>query len=184
MQYILWLLQGKPIPANDYVKQLIVKTGFKKSRHTTFVETGTLLGRMTGTLSSVAKTIFSIELNPDYVINARTVFACKKHINIIEGDSANELGKLLQTLTEPAFFWLDAHYSGGTTARADKDTPIVKELEHILTHPIKTHTVWIDDMRCFDGTHDYPTIDTISELVKEFYTAKPTDFDVIILSPK
>ena len=60
----------------------------------------------------------------------------------------------------PAVFWLDGHFSAGPTARADLDTPIVEELEAVLTHDRDDHVVLIDDARLF-GTGDYPTIDQV-----------------------
>lgn len=183
-QYAKWDKAGKPLPPNSYVKQYIVRQYFEKSGHSTFVETGTLHGRMTLALSDIAKTIYSIELNSEYVAAAKKLFAKKKHITILEGDSGTELANLLNDLKEPAFFWLDAHYSGGTTAQGDKLTPIVKELKALLRHPIKKHTIWIDDMRCFNGTDDYPTIQRIANLVGNQYSVAKSDFDVIILQPR
>jgi len=183
-QYAKWDKAGKPLPPNSYVKQYIVRQHFEKSGHSTFIETGTLHGRMTLALSDVAKKIYSIELNKDYVAAAKKLFAKKKHITILEGDSGTELSNLLNDLKEPAFFWLDAHYSGGTTAQGDKLTPILEELKALLRHPIKKHTIWIDDMRCFDGTNDYPTLQKIANLVGKQYAVAKTDFDTIVLQPK
>ena len=61
-------------------------------------------------------------------------------------------------------FWLDAHYSGGETAHAALQTPIVKEIDIVLKDNPK-NIILIDDARCFDGTNDYPTLDTIKNYV-------------------
>src|ERR1051325_2291173 len=35
----------------------------------------------------------------------------------------------------------------------------------IPSHPVREHVILIDDARCFDGTHDYPTIDELRRAV-------------------
>ena len=71
-------------------------------------------------------------------------------------------------------FWLDGHYSSEfmvgdeliKTARTDKDTPIVEELDAILgTSP--EHVILIDDARGFDGLGDYPSIGSIKRKVRK-----------------
>src|SRR5262249_2110956 len=83
-------------------------------------------------------------------------------------------------ITEPCLFWLDAHYSGShfgcQTARGPRDTPIIQELEHILTHPIMSHVVLIDDARLFNGHNDYPTA---TEL-RDFIASRRPDWGVEI----
>ena len=68
-------------------------------------------------------------------------------------------------INERAIFWLDGHYSDGITAKGDLNTPILKELEAILSHNIKDHIILIDDARCFVGKDDYPTIEQLKNFV-------------------
>jgi len=72
---------------------------------------------------------------------------------------------VLAALDHPAFFWLDGHYMGGTTARADLDSPVQRELAALLRHPARGHLVLIDDARLFTGTEGYPTFDDLRALV-------------------
>jgi hypothetical protein len=65
---------------------------------------------------------------------------------------------VLQKLREPTLFWLDGHWSGGITAKGEKETPIVAECEAVLSHPVRGHVILIDDARCFTGENDYPTV--------------------------
>ena len=51
---------------------------------------------------------------------------------------------MLENLDEPAIIFLDAHYSGGTTARAEKDTPLLEELD-IVRQRTYPDIVIIDD---------------------------------------
>jgi hypothetical protein len=75
---------------------------------------------------------------------------------------------VLETIHEPALFWLDGHYSGGDTARGDDDTPIRRELEHISKHPMRgRHLIVIDDLRCFDGQNGYPSLEGLRQFTQE-----------------
>jgi hypothetical protein len=40
----------------------------------------------------------------------------------------------------------------------------MKEVNAILEHK-QGHVILIDDARCFDGTHDYPTLNELQKLV-------------------
>ena len=102
---------------------------------------------------------------PEFADKARRRFRSTPHIHILQGDSGAVLPELLEKVRNPCLFWLDGHYSGGITARADLDTPILKELQSILNHACKEHVIIIDDARLFNGTHDYPTIETLRQLI-------------------
>ena len=45
------------------------------------------------------------------------------------------------------------------------NTPIEKELHHILGHPVKRHVILIDDAHCFTGQDDYPTLQELRNLI-------------------
>jgi len=66
---------------------------------------------------------------------------------------------------KPCLFWLDGHYSGGNTAKGEKETPIMEELRQICAHPVKNHLILIDDAREFTGQNDYPTIESLRTFV-------------------
>ena len=53
-------------------------------------------------------------------------------------------------------FWLDAHQTGNIRTSFDQKNlfPILDEIEIIKKHPIKTHTILIDDRRSF-GTPEW-----------------------------
>ena len=75
---------------------------------------------------------------------------------------------LLKKLNRPCLFWLDGHYSGGVTAKADVETPVISELKAILEHHIKGHIILIDDARLFNGTKDYPTIIGLQTFLQKY----------------
>src|SRR3989344_3500165 len=127
-----------------------------------FIETGTYHGNMVNAMKDRIEKIYSIELGDELYEAAK-----KRHIEIIHGDSGKELSRLLGRISEPALFWLDAHYSGGITARGSIDTPIERELQVIMQHPIKEHVILIDDARHFTGTNNYPTKTMIENIAQE-----------------
>ena len=72
---------------------------------------------------------------------------------------------VLSALKEPAVFWLDAHYSGDTTALGPQETPVMEELRHVLAHGVTNHVVLIDDVRLFTGLQSWPRFEEITRLI-------------------
>ena len=104
--------------------------------------------------------IYSIELSEKLFNRAKKRFKDYSHITILHGDSGIVLNKLIPEIDKPALFWLDGHYSGGITAKGEKECPVPEELKTILKSSLP-HIILIDDARLFNGTHDYPTIEQI-----------------------
>jgi hypothetical protein len=186
-QLASWEAAGRPVPPPHIVKQRVVSTYGSLFGTTVLIETGTFLGDMVYAMRKNFETIFSIELSHDLTRTATRRFRGDPHIQILQGDSANVLPKILGTLSHPSLFWLDGHYSGGTTAKAEVETPVIAELKMIFEHRISGHVILIDDARCFDGTHDYPTLDQLRNLVA-LRTREQHDFtvsnDVIRIHPR
>lgn len=147
------------------IKKVLYFQNIYKTKN--FIETGTYLGDMIYGVRKYFKKIYSIELSHELFINAQLRFAQEKHITLIEGDSAKKLQEILLKLDQPAIFWLDAHFSGGITARGEIETPIQTELKLILSHQIKKHIILVDDARCFNGKNDYPQLSEVHEFVKK-----------------
>jgi hypothetical protein len=124
------------------------------------IETGTFEGEMVRKCHNKFRDIYTIELDPKLADRARNRLGRYKNIQIIQGDSAELLNGLLLNIKIPAVFWLDAHYSGGITAKSDKETPLLEELEAIWQHGIGEHVILIDDIRLLD-TENYPTKDEV-----------------------
>lgn len=162
------LLTEKPVvPQTHYIKTKILKEYASKYSLNTFIETGTYFGDTVYALKNNFKKIISIELSEELCNRAREKFSKDKHISIFNGDSGVVIKSVLDSLKEPALFWLDGHYSGGITAKGELDTPIIKELQHILSHPIKNHVILIDDARCFTGERDYPNIKELVSIISK-----------------
>lgn len=136
-----------------------------------FVETGTHSGGTVNAMRGHFKKIYSIELSDEFYKKAAHWFRNDTTVTIVHGDSAKELLPIVQQLTEAALFWLDGHYSEGKTARGEKDTPIMEELEHIYTNLNFPHVVVIDDARAFGTDPEYPTIAEIEQKLKQMGVA-------------
>ena len=150
------------MPGPHFVKQIIIKEYARRYPLNIMVETGTFKGDMMRAMRGIFKKLYTIELHEGLHAKATELFKNKPKITCIHGDSGTELPKLVAQLNEPALFWLDGHYSGEKTAKGDIDTPILKELECILTHSVKNHIILVDDARLFVGEKDYPTIDELT----------------------
>lgn len=158
---------GKKGPLPHILKQYTVKDYAYKYGCSTLVETGTFEGDMVKATLTSFKKIYSIELDESLYKRAVNKFRKYPHVKIIQGDSGQKLKEIMYEVTTPCVFWLDGHYSAGSTAKGQIDTPIATEIETILSHAVKDHIILIDDARCFDGTNDYPVLTSfIAELRK------------------
>lgn len=144
------------------------KEVFAKYPNAYFVETGSFMGAgIRSALDAGFPVLYSIELSPVYYQYCRYLFRGFPQVHLFEGDSAQQLDFVLDKIDAPATFWLDGHCSGGNTARGDSGTPILLELERIARHPIKTHTILIDDVRLFGSEEfDFISLDQVVERIR------------------
>lgn len=143
--------------------------GFERFLNPYFVETGTYGGNgVRFALRAGFANIHSIDIEHNYVLRARNLFANNKNVTIWEGDSGVMLWNVIKNINEPITFWLDGHNGNPDPKSTAKNTPLIEELEQIKWHPIKNHTILIDDMHCC-GTllFDYLTIEDIKQKVLE-----------------
>jgi hypothetical protein len=162
-----WEKNGRPFPIPSMFKQGVIAEYAKIFSTTILIETGTFLGDMIAANKDNFDKIYSIELDKDLYKKCKKRFEKFKHIEISLGDSGEILPRILEKISSPCLFWLDAYYSGGGTARGNVDTPIVKELRCILKHKINGHVILIDDAYLFVGGRDYPTLSYIKKLVSK-----------------
>ncbi len=146
-------------PLPHLMKQFTIKDYAAKFNCFTLIETGTFEGDMVEANLDNFTNIYSIELDDYYFKRAFRKFRNNPNVQLINGDSGVELGKLLLSLHEDCVFWLDGHYSAGKTARGELDTPILSEILSIFNHPMKNPVILIDDARLFNGENDYPKLD-------------------------
>lgn len=123
-------------------------SGYGAFLNPVFVETGTFEGKgISLALKAGFPKVYSIEIDENIARDAKIRFSDNPQVKIFHGSSSIDLWKMIEFIDEPITFWLDAHIypprpDGG------KNCPLLEELEQIKKHPIKTHTILIDDMHC------------------------------------
>jgi len=127
------------------------KSVLGKYKNDVFVETGTLWGEAIEVAMECGfKKIYSMEIDPEKIKFNKNKF--KKEIKegvveIIEGDTFKIFKDVISKIDSSATFWLDAHWDGDVMG--EYKCPLPFELEALLSHPIKTHTLLVDDRRIF-----------------------------------
>lgn len=127
---------------------------FHKYPNLWFVETGSHMGDgIQAALDANFKSIFSIEITKSFYDICLKRFLGRPEVALFYGDSVELLWKVIEPIWGPATFWLDGHWDlDPAETRGVLDFPLIKELEIIAQHPIKTHTIIIDDVRLFNYT--------------------------------
>jgi len=137
-----------------------------------FVETGTLVGNgLNQALRAGFLRCFSVEIHKWCYQIARTRFSTQMANNQVElffGNSEHLFPEILKKVDAPATFWLDAHISSQYGSALAKNCPIFEELQAISDHPIKSHTILIDDINCFDNAaHDWISLHSVIERCRQ-----------------
>jgi hypothetical protein len=128
------------------------ETGLDCRRYDTFVETGSYRGFTLDYMKDRFRTLHSIELSRTWYDFCVARFAQFPHVHLYHGDSVELLPRILQGIDEPVIVFLDAHYSGGGTAKttASCDTPLLQELAYLKTRTADDIII-VDDTSFFGG---------------------------------
>ena len=167
-----WKDRAYAAPSPHFIKQAcLLRNGITAA---TWVETGTYLGLTTELLSKHAQKVYSIEPEPSLFANAENKFRNHPNVSLLRGTSEDVFPTLLPKLHGPINFWLDGHYSGGTTFQGAQDTPIIEELNCIGKHlsHLEKVVILVDDIRCFEPPSNgkpsaYPPLDFLVAWAKE-----------------
>lgn len=149
----------------NLTKEFYNFTQMKKTKH--YIETGTYLGDGIKSVLSNYENIHSIELSEKWYDHNIQQFKNNNNVKIYLGDSKKKLSELLKNIKEPVTVFLDAHYSGGTTAFGDEEVPLLHELE-ILKKRDYDDIIIIDDCRLLGKTgtcgikHNHPVYPTMT----------------------
>lgn len=123
---------------------------FAKFPNRVFVETGSSYGNGIDMALSVGfRSIYSIEVQRDLFQHCKERFANHPEVVLFHGYSEDLLYDIIKDIDEPITFWLDGHGHEDSPMLGRKYSPIMQELEAIKKHPIKTHTIMVDDVRLF-----------------------------------
>jgi len=92
------------------------------------------------------------------------------------GIPSPEPGKFITDLGQKTTFWLDSHWCGGNgevggiDGGSEDDHPLLEELAIIGEHPLKNHTLLIDDVRMFD-TPGWPSMREVRRVIRKINPA-------------
>lgn len=148
----------------------------RKHNVTKYVETGVYRGATIEKIFEAKKLkqidvidCYGIELSKQHAARLEKKYERYVDVHIFHGDTVNELPRVLDIIDEKTLFWLDAHCSGGDTAKGSTDCPILEELKIIAKHKIKEHVLLIDDARAFHvpATPDWPELECVYNAIKK-----------------
>lgn len=160
-----WQAKDKPAPPPNCLKYDCIRQYARRFATPILVETGTWKGDAIFALRHDFREIHSIELAPEIHAEAKKTLAHWPHIHLHFGDSGRELPRVVRGLTDSTLFWLDGHWCAANSARGEKDSPIVEELDFLLRRPVGQNVVLVDDARCFTGQDGYPTVEEVRAMV-------------------
>jgi hypothetical protein len=143
---------------------------FRKYLNPVFVETGSEQGYgIQQAVDAGFEKIYSIELHEKPYLYCLKKFLHNPCVYLIQGDSSLVLGEIINMIPVNITFWLDGH---------DEDAyPVLAELEAIKNHPIKTHTILIDDLRMFDEKKHGLSIEIIKKKILEINSDYKISFE-------
>ena len=182
--YWYWKLRGEPIRSPHLLKQRTVGDYARKYGLRVLVETGTYYGEMVAAMKNRFAEIHSVEFDSALAARAAKKFSRLKHIHILEGDSRIVVPELLQSLKEPALFWLDAGYYGWAGLQGDKQR-LTTELEAILGDNRFRHVILMDDARGLNGQNSAPTVEQLKQRIEAEFPGRNVEvaFDILRISP-
>ncbi len=161
----IWRTTGWTSPPPYFVKRAALLAEARAVDAKTMVETGTFFGDTTWHFRNSFERIHTIEIQPELAALARERFRKFSSISVHEGDSASLLAGLCETMKTTCIFYLDGHYSGGSTGMGEKECPVIEELDAIFSTMNHKFRIVIDDARLF-GTHPaYPRLDEIQSFL-------------------
>lgn len=120
-----------------------------------FVETGSYRGDgIQAALEAGFEKIISMDVDIDAINFCQDRFDLilrpNQYIELYNKDSGIFLWDIIKDINEKITFWLDAHWQFiGPEPRGPYLFPLLKELDQIARHPIKEHTIIVDDWHIF-----------------------------------
>jgi hypothetical protein len=152
----------------DHAKRRQLLRLFRDRKHAVLVESGTYLGGTIAFMLPHAQRIISVEIEPSLYEAARLRFAGEPKVELHLGDAGILIPEVVASLEEPAFIWLDGHFTGGVnTVRGDEVEPAPAILESLgrLELPPGT-TIVVDDLRLFGRGDGFPQLDELAQAAR------------------
>jgi hypothetical protein len=118
------------------------------------VETGTFRGLTARSLADVFDEVLTIELSPHLHRSASEALSDLPNVRALQGHSAQRLVEVADA-TVPTLYFLDGHWSGGSTSGADDECPVLDELAAVGDGH-RDDCFLIDDARLFTSAPPPP----------------------------
>lgn len=140
------------------------------------VETGTYHGAGARRLAAIFPSVVTIELSPELHAAARERLQDLPHVRAIHGHSVDWLGALADPAV-PTLWFLDGHWSGGSTAGQQDECPVLAEIA-LLGQGHPDDVIVVDDARLFveapPPPHDPAQWPSLDEVTDSLRAAKPS----------
>lgn len=147
------------------------------------IETGTHLGGGARTLAGLFTRVTSIELSRELHARAVRAHTSVGNLDFVRGDSAERLHELIDPAV-PTLYYLDGHWSGGTTAGVERECPVLAEIAATAAGHLDD-CILIDDARLFQAAppppHDPAQWPTLLEVFGALRRGRP-DHHVTVLA--
>jgi len=170
IEFAAWKLSdGEKLPT--LAKYRLFRNYIRSKNIRTVIETGTYLGDFVTYLRRDFDMLYSIELSESLYRQAMRRVKNVNNVSLFCGDSSKILPVVLNSISSQCGFWLDAHASGGITAKGSEETPIQDELRSIMEHARSRkldHVILVDDASCFGRIEGYPNLFALENLVSEY----------------
>lgn len=159
--YLLDLWQfanGAPANLHSRMKYRVIRALARRVGADCLIETGTFRGVTAARCARVFATVLTVELDAQLAAQAKAFLAKHRNVTVYHGDA---VALLPQMLAHPgatrSVVFLDAHYSGGTTAHGEVPEPAIAELDVLAQRRDRIAGIVIDDFRCFGVERGFPT---------------------------
>lgn len=154
----------------EFGRDLRAQVGLQRA-----VETGTFKGITARKLAQVFPSVTTIELSADLQAAAARALADVPAVTSVQGDGPEHLARTVDPAV-PTLYFLDGHWSGGSTEGVEEECPVLRELEAI-TGGHGGDCIVVDDARLFCSAppppHRPEQWPTLLELFDALRAARP-----------
>jgi hypothetical protein len=151
------LARGIPVNQHSAMKYLAIRSLGKRVGAKFLIETGTFRGVTAARCARAFEKVLTVELDAVLAAEAAQRLAKYANIKVYRGDAVALLPQMLAQCNEgKAVVFLDAHFSGGGTARGDVPEPALAELGILAGHADRIGGIIIDDFRSFGAEEGFP----------------------------
>jgi len=183
---LIWMQNDFQIPSPPNVKRSVLKRNGIPGAN--WIETGTYLGETSFYLSKCFSHVTTIEPNADLYKRAKAKYKDIKNIEFILGASETRFEQAMQNHSGKLNIFLDGHYSGGITSRTDYTTPLLIELDTIVSHIDRFDEIrlFIDDIRCMNPEieefSEYPSLNLVLNKINGISANVSIQHDILCLT--